>query len=165
MLGLAWAPSANRKTVIRAGAGLFYDSLISPNLDPERATLGPPGLGLQTIPGSSILNPLEGIPGVPVGAPLNFPRTPTAFTGENLMSILAAIRTTQVEGLSKADNTVQAIQVSKQASGPGIFPTDYNGPGSALEASGGVLRSRTQERAVDGQQIEARQSAEEKGDC
>jgi hypothetical protein len=140
VVGLAWAPSGNRKTVIRAGAGLFYDSLISPNLDPERATLGPPGLGLQTTPGSSILNPMAGIPGVPVGTPLNFPRTPTAFSGENLISILPAIRTTLVENLSKADTTVEAIQVSKQASGPGIFPTDYNGPGSALEASGGVQR-------------------------
>jgi hypothetical protein len=140
VLGFTWAPSANRKTVIRAGAGLFYDSLISPNLDPERAILGPAGLGLQTIPGSSILNPLAGIPGVPVGSPLSFPSTPTAFTGANLMSILTAIRTTQVEGLSKTDNTVQAIQVSKQASGPGLFPSDYNGPGSALEASGGVQR-------------------------
>ena len=140
VLGLSWAPSASRKTVIRAGAGLFYDSLISPNLDPERAILGPPGLGLQTFSGSSILNPVAGIPGVPVGSPLNFPSSPTAFTGENLISILPAIRTTSLEGLSRADTTVQAIQVSKQASGQGLFPASYNGPGSALEASGGVQR-------------------------
>jgi hypothetical protein len=140
VLGFVWAPSADRKTVLRVGAGMFYDSLISPNLDPERAILGPPGVGLQTVPGTSILNPLAGIPGVPVGTPLDFPRTPSAFTGENLLSILPAIRTTQVEGLSKADATVPAIQVSKQASGPGLFPADYKGPGSALEASGGVQR-------------------------
>jgi hypothetical protein len=148
VLGFAWAPSANRKTVIRAGAGLFYDSLISPNLDPERAILGPPGLGLQTFSGSSILNPVAGIPGVPVGSPLNFQSAPTAFTGENLMSILPAIRTTLVEGLSRADTTVQAIQVSKQASGPGLFPTDYNGPGSALEASVGVQREIARDFAI-----------------
>ncbi|HEY1271330.1 MAG TPA: carboxypeptidase regulatory-like domain-containing protein, partial [Terriglobales bacterium] len=140
VLGFVWAPSADRKTVLRVGAGMFYDSLISPNLDPERAILGPPGLGLQTVPGSSILNPLAGIPGVPVGTPLNFPRTPSAFTGENLLSILPATRATLVEGLSKADAMVQAIQVNKQAAGPGLFPADYNGPGSALEASGGLQR-------------------------
>jgi len=140
VLGFVWAPSADRKTVLRVGAGMFYDALISPNLDPERAILGPPGLGLQTIPGSSILNPAAGIAGVPVGTPLNFPKTPSAFTGENLLSILPAIRTTLLEGLSKADATVQAIQVNKQAAGPGLFPADYKGPGSALEASGGLQR-------------------------
>jgi hypothetical protein len=140
VLGFTWAPSANRKTAIRAGAGLFYDSMISPNLDPERAILGPAGLGLQTFSGSSIRNPVGGIPGVPVGSPLNFLSTPTAFTGANLISILPAIRTTLVEGLSKSDPTVQAIQVSKQASGQGLFPADYDGPGSALESSIGIQR-------------------------
>ena len=45
MLGLAWAPARLPKTVIRAGAGLYYEPLTSPGLDAERATLGPPGLG------------------------------------------------------------------------------------------------------------------------
>ena len=140
VLGFAWAPSADRKTVIRAGAGIFYDSLISPNLDPERALLGPPAFGLQSFPGSSVLNTLPGIPGVAVGDPLNFPKAPTAFTGTNLMSILPSIRTTLVQGQSSAAAGVQEIQVSKQAAGQGLFPADYKGPGSALEASGGVQR-------------------------
>ena len=67
VLGLAWSPSSNRKTVVRAGGGIFYDFLTSPPLDPERALLGPPGLGRQTVPGTSILNTLPGVPGVPAG--------------------------------------------------------------------------------------------------
>lgn len=140
VVGLAWAPAADRKTVLRAGVGIFYDSLISVSLDPERAVLGPPGLGLQTFSGSSILNPLAGIPGVPLGRPLNFIGIPTSFTGANLLSILPAIRANLTQSLSNAAPGVQAIQVSKQASGPGIFPVDYQGPGSALEASAGVQR-------------------------
>jgi len=46
VLGIAWSPVP--KTVIRAGAGLYYEPLTSPALDAERATLGPPGLGRQT---------------------------------------------------------------------------------------------------------------------
>jgi hypothetical protein len=140
LLGLAWAPSSDRKTVFRAGAGVFYDSLISPNLDPERAVLGSPGLGLQTFSGSAVLNPLAGIPGVPLGKPLNFTGVPTLFTGADLLSILPGIRTTLAQGLSNADPAVQAIQVSKQAPGAGVFPADYQGPGSALETSAGIQR-------------------------
>jgi hypothetical protein len=66
VVGFAWAPTRSRKTVFRGGAGKFYDSLISSPLDPERAVLGLPGLGLQTFSGSSISNPLAGIPGVPL---------------------------------------------------------------------------------------------------
>ena len=142
VLGLAWSPSAGHKTVLRAGAGFFYDSLISVSLDPERAVLGPPGEGLQTFSGSSILNPLAGIPGVPVGKPLNFTGVPTLFTGADLLSILPGIRTTLAQSQNKAAQSlsnggIQAIQISKQASGQGIFPADYPGPGSAFELSSG----------------------------
>jgi hypothetical protein len=80
VLGLAWAPSPDGKTVLRAGAALFYDFLTSPSLDPERALLGPPGLGRQTFSGNSLVNCLVGIPGVPPGTALNFPNTPTRLT-------------------------------------------------------------------------------------
>ena len=139
-MGLAWAPSADRKTVVRAGAGLFYELLISPNLDAERAALGPPGLGRQTFSGSSILNPLPGIPGVPLGRPLDFRGTPTLFTGADLMTILPTIRASLTQSLSNADPSVQAIQISKQASGAACFLPTIRGPGSALYTSLGIQR-------------------------
>jgi hypothetical protein len=140
-LGLVWAPSSNGKTVIRAGAGLFYGLLNSFTLDVERAALGPPGLGRQTFPGSSILNTLPGIPNVPVGSPLNFSGAPTSFTGADLMAILPSIRVSLAQGLANADPTVQAIQVNKQLSGAsnGLYPADFPSP-SALHTSLGVQR-------------------------
>ena len=97
LLGLAWAPSSDGKTVVRAGAGIFYDFLQGASLDPERAVLGPPGLGRQTFAGTSILNTLPGIPGVPLGRPLDFRGAPTLFTGADLMTILSAIRASLVQ--------------------------------------------------------------------
>ena len=55
-------------------------------MDAERVSLGPPGLGLQTYQGTSIPNPLPGIPGVPLGKPLNFTGSPTFFTAADLLS-------------------------------------------------------------------------------
>lgn len=135
VLGMAWAYSPS--TVIRAGGGLFYDFLNFGGLDDERVLLGPPGLGRQTIPGSSIPNPLEGIPGVAAGDPLQF-NSPTLFTGADLMAILPSIRAEQQQKLTyTGDASVQAIQLSKQ--GSTIFPADFKNP-SALHVSAGVQR-------------------------
>jgi hypothetical protein len=137
-LGLAWAPSPDGKTVVRAGAGLYYASMGFFGLDYERATLGPPGLGRQTYPGSSIFNTLPGIPGVPLGTPVDFRGGPTLFTGADLMAILPAIRADKIQSFANAGPALQAIQVSKQ-SNSGLFPADFPRP-SALHTGLGVQR-------------------------
>ncbi|HEU0006063.1 MAG TPA: hypothetical protein VFS12_08745, partial [Terriglobia bacterium] len=136
LLGLAWAPSSDGKTVVRAGAGIFYDFLQGAGLDPERAVLGPPGFGRQTFAGTSILNTLPGIPGVPLGRPLDFRGAPTLFTGADLMTILSAIRASLGQSLANADPTVQAILISKQG---GVYSADSPTP-SSLHTSVGVQR-------------------------
>jgi hypothetical protein len=136
VLGLAWAPSREGKTVVRAGGGIFYDFLFPPNLDGERALLGPPSLGRQTFSGSSIPNTLPGIPEVPVGTLLNFPNTPPRFTGANLLTILPSIRASLLERVRNSDPSVRAIQVFKQG---GLFPSKYPS-WSAQHANIGVQR-------------------------
>jgi hypothetical protein len=126
-LGLAWAPSHDKKTVIHAGAGIYYDFFFQNQIDTERALLGPPGSGRQTIQGGAIANPLSGIPGVLVGRSLDFTTgNPTLFTGANLLSILPAIRAGLASNLANADPALRSIQIIKQAAGGAniLFPAD-----------------------------------------
>jgi hypothetical protein len=80
---------------------------------------------------------LPGIPGVPVGAPLNFPNTPTRLTGADLLSCLPTIRAKLARELANADRTIQAIQLTKQASGLNLVDAPRS---SALHINLGVQR-------------------------
>ena len=131
--------AARRKNCRSRGRGRFYDFLFGPLPDNERALLGPPGSGRQNISGNSILNCLPGIPGVPVGTPLNFLNTPTRFTGANLLACLPAIRAELVQNLANADRSIQAIQLTKQAGPSTLNPVDVPSR-SALHVNLGVQR-------------------------
>ncbi|HWO01296.1 MAG TPA: hypothetical protein VNS63_18695 [Blastocatellia bacterium] len=118
-------------------AGLYYDFFFNPILDIERTLLGPPGVGRQVISGSRLRNCLPGISGVSVGTVLNFPNTPTRFTGANLLACLPTIRAEFARNLANADRSIQAIQLTKQGSGSN--PVDVPSS-SALHVNLGVQR-------------------------
>jgi hypothetical protein len=133
LLGLAWTPSSNGKTVIRAGAGIFYDFLFPFLLDTERALLGPPGLGQLTVTGSSIACFVS--PVCSPGTQLKFDN-PTRFTGADLMAILPAIRADLLQKLANADRSVEAIQMTKTGT---LNPAHVPSP-SALHVNLGSQR-------------------------
>src|SRR5262249_15661969 len=117
-LGLEWSPSRDKKMVIHAGAGVYYDFFFQHQIDTERAILGPAGTGRQAVRGSAIGNPLPGIPGVKIGTPLAFTTNPTLFTGADLISVLPTIRASLVTNLANADRSLTPAQITKQI--PGI---------------------------------------------
>jgi hypothetical protein len=125
-LGLAWAPSHEKKMVIHAGAGIYYDYFFQYQIDTERALLAPPTSGRQTIAGSAIGNSLTTIPGVEPGTALDFNGNPTRFTGADLVSILPTVRAQLTSNLANADRSLTSVQILKQVAGQAniLFPVD-----------------------------------------
>ncbi|HJZ96542.1 MAG TPA: TonB-dependent receptor [Candidatus Solibacter sp.] len=145
--GFAWTLPDTR-TVIRAGGGIFYDTINIEARLVERAYLGPLGTGFLPLPGSIVPNPIPGIPGLPVGTPLDL-RTPSAFSGTLLNLLLPVIRSTAISTLhvnpNNTDLTIRNIDVFK--TGTDLFVSDFV-PSSAQHLSVGVERQVRSDFAV-----------------
>jgi hypothetical protein len=145
--GFAWTLPDN-KTVVRGGGGIFYDTINIEARLVERAYLGPLGTGYLPLPGSIIPNPVPGIPGLPLGTPLEL-RVPTAFSGGLLNTLLPLIRASAIQTLhvnpTNTDLTIRNIDVFK--TGTDLFVTDFVPP-DAQHLSIGVQRQLTSDFAV-----------------
>ena len=112
IVGLVWTPTHDNKTVVRAGAGRYFDpvSFNSIALANERRALFPAGTGLRTVPGSSISFQ---------GRALDFTRSgPTSFSAADLLAILPATRADLTQQLNpeNRDFSFRNIDLDKTGS-------------------------------------------------
>src|SRR5208283_2573467 len=148
MLGFAWSPRKDDNTVIRGGAGIYYDTINIEMRLIERNYINPLGSGYITLPGSAIANPVPGLAGAPLGKTLDF-TTPTAFTGAVLMAILptATAQAEQLVPLNPNNTDLSLTTIDLFKTGTELIPPNFSPP-SAQHFSLGVQRQITKDFVV-----------------
>ena len=129
-LGIAYAP--NSKTVIRAGAGIYWDTELLWRRLQERAFIGPVGNGRIQFPNTGFTNTFAniynisrgGVP-IPIGAALPSGELTNLTVGQYNQIVTAQIGavTAALAPKNLTDLTVRSIQLNKSAAQ--LYPKNY----------------------------------------
>lgn len=131
-LGFAWNLGKDNKTVVRAGAGIYWETELLWRRLQERAAIGPVGNGRIQFPHTGFTNIFPGIfvigatgaTPLPVGAPLPAAGVLTNLTIAQFLEIyrqqIGAIEQSQAP---TNDLSVRNIQINKSASD--LYPAEY----------------------------------------
>ena len=131
-IGFAWAATRDAKTVIRGGAGRYFDFVSFNSLDitNERLALSPAGIGRRSTPGSAIFYQ---------GRALDFTQTPTSLTASNLLAVLPGIRANLLAQLNPNNRDFSFRNLNLDKTGSFLSDPFYETP-YGLHFSLGVQR-------------------------
>src|SRR5262249_24556890 len=140
-VGFAWTATRDGKTVIRGGAGRYFDpvSFNSISIGNERLALSPAGTGrIVNIPASRIFHQ---------GRSLDFRTGPTRFTGADLLALLPEKRAELMRQLNpdNRDFTFRNLDLNK--TGTNLSDPFYETP-YALHFNLGMQRELSPDLAV-----------------
>ncbi|MFN7947385.1 MAG: carboxypeptidase regulatory-like domain-containing protein [Blastocatellia bacterium] len=131
-LGIAWNVDKSNKTVVRAGAGIYWDTELLWRRLEERGYIGPLGNGRQQVPHTAFTNIFPGIINlntqqpVPIGASLPASGILTNLTVGQFMQIynaqIAAVRQ-RLTPANPTDLSIRGIQIGKSAAN--LYPHEY----------------------------------------
>jgi hypothetical protein len=131
-LGFAWKPGNSTKTVVRGGAGVYYDTEYLYQRLQERSYIGPVGNGRVQYPNSGFTNLYPGIINlsaggvpVPVGAALPYGQLTNLTMGQFLQIFQQEIGPVSAALAPKNlnDLSVRNIDISKSATQ--LYPKNY----------------------------------------
>jgi hypothetical protein len=122
-VGFAWDVNGDARTIVRGGAGIYYDTTIDNLRLFERADLGPPGSQITLLAGA-IVSPLlpggDGAFGLTPGDPSGF------ITLRDMIALLPAVRA-DLESRAFSVAGATSVEAFNQVSGP-IFSSDFEVP-------------------------------------
>jgi hypothetical protein len=142
MLGFAWSVGKDNKTVVRAGAAIYYDTWDIYNRLLERVLLAPLGIGRVPLPDSAFFGSLSKLfANLPAAIqPTSFSSEPTQFTGQGLENDLAFFTSEAAAELQPTASTpAGTTNLDLFKTSIGLLPTNFKLPYSE-HVSAGIQR-------------------------